>query len=84
MKFRPLAFALAFLYPWLSAITSLAQTEAELKNLKIDGGIQDGKARLTIEALLNGQAGSRDKLIFATSLQHTIKPTKTRSRTNSR
>jgi hypothetical protein len=73
MKLRHLAFAL--LVPCAFVIAQPAPTEAELKNLKIDGGIEDGKARLVIEALLNPQA-SRDKLIFATTLQHVIKPTK--------
>jgi hypothetical protein len=74
MKLRHLALAL--FAPWLLAVAQPPPVEAELKNLKIDGGIEDGKARLVIEALLNAQPGSRDKLIFATSLQHTIKPTK--------
>jgi hypothetical protein len=73
MKLRPLALAL--LVTWLHAPTSPAQTETELKNLKVDGGIQDGKARLVIEALLN-QTASRDKLIFATTVQHLVKPAK--------
>lgn len=46
--------------------------QAELKNLSIDGGIQDGKARLIIEAQLAGLTGDKDRLLYATALQHTL------------
>lgn len=74
MKLRQLALVL--LASWFGIAANSTAAEAELKNLKVDGGIEDGKARLVIEALLNAQPGSRDKLIFATTLQHLIKPTK--------
>jgi len=40
-----------------------ASTTAELKNLSVNGGVEDGKARLVIEALLNRLPGDQDKLI---------------------
>jgi hypothetical protein len=46
---------------------------AELKNLTVNGGLEDGKARLVIEAALNGLQGDKEKLIYATALQHSIK-----------
>lgn len=49
-----------------------AETKAELKDLSINGGWQDGKARLVIEALLDRLPGDKDKLITATALQHSI------------
>src|SRR6476661_6558073 len=61
------------LVPWFAVDASGAQTEAELKNLSVNGGIADGKARLVIEASLNGTPGDKEKLIFATSLQHSVK-----------
>jgi hypothetical protein len=45
---------------------------AEAKSVSVNGGIEDGKARLVIEALLNGSAADRDKVIFATTLQHRV------------
>jgi hypothetical protein len=50
-----------------------ADATAEVKNLSVNGGLQDGKARLVIEAVLNNLPSDADKLIYATSLQHSIK-----------
>jgi hypothetical protein len=52
-----------------------ASTTAELKNLSVNGGVEDGKARLVIEALLNRLPSDQDKVIFATALEHSIKIT---------
>jgi hypothetical protein len=41
-----------------------------LKDLSINGGVQDGKARLVIEAQLQGLTGDKDKALFSTTLQH--------------
>ncbi len=46
--------------------------QAELKDLSINGGIQDGKARIVIDANLAGFSGEKDKLLFATTLQHAL------------
>ena len=46
---------------------------AELKSATVSGGFSDGKARLVIEADIKGLSGDREKLIFATALQHTIR-----------
>ncbi len=50
--------------------------EAELKDLSINGGIQDGKARLVIETQLHGLTEDKSKSLFATELQHTIRITR--------
>jgi hypothetical protein len=74
MKLRRLALTL--LVPLLSAFAPAAETDAEIKNPSITGGVADGKVRLVIEGLLNGQPGDKDKLIFATAVQHSIKVTR--------
>ena len=43
-----------------------------MKNLSINGGIEEGKARLVIDAVLNNLPGDRDKLIYATALLQSI------------
>jgi len=52
-----------------------ASNTAELKNLSINGGVEDGKAHLVIEALLNRLPSDQNKAIFATALEHSIKIT---------
>src|SRR5207249_2534747 len=49
-----------------------AGVTAEVKNLSLNGGLEEGKARLVIEAVLNNLPGDRDKLIYATALEHSI------------
>jgi len=63
---------------WLSLFTlaSAAETSAEIKDPAISGGVADGKLRLIIEGLVGGQPGDKDKLIFATALQQSIKATR--------
>ncbi len=61
---------------WCGQISSqAATTTTEVKNLTVNGGVEDGKARLVIEALLNRLPGDQDKAIFATALEHSIKIT---------
>ena len=55
--------------------THAAETKAEVKNLSVNGGVEDGKAKLIIEAQLQGLDAARAKLIFATALQHSIRAT---------
>ena len=59
-----LAVIVAFLCPQARA--------AEAKAITLNGGIEDGKARLVIEALLNGSGADRDKVIVTTTLQHRV------------
>lgn len=64
---------LALLLSILTVSVTARAAQAELKDLAITGGIQDGKARLVIDANLAGLPGDRDKVIFATALQHAIR-----------
>jgi hypothetical protein len=45
---------------------------AELKDLSFTGGIQDGKARLVIEALLAGAGLGPDKALFSTATEQAV------------
>src|SRR5262245_5273335 len=56
-----------------SAALQISGATAEVQNLSVNGGLEDGKARLIIEAVLNNLPGDRDKLIYATTLQQSIK-----------
>ena len=60
------------LVPILLVLSSLSGhcAQTELKDLSINGGVQDGKARLVIEAQLHGLTGDKDQLLFSTTLQH--------------
>ncbi len=49
-----------------------AETRAELTNLAINGGIQDGKARLILEANLRGSGDPTAPVLYATALDHAI------------
>jgi len=51
------------------------EIRAEVKKLSLNGGVEDGKARLVIDAQLQGLDGTRAKPIFATALQHSIRAT---------
>src|SRR5437868_4197174 len=65
-----------FLFTFITAISlsalHAADTKAELKDLSINGGLQDGKARLVIEAQMKGSSDEHDRILFATELQHSI------------
>lgn len=50
-----------------------AEAKSDLKEVSLNGGLGDGKARLTIEAVLNGLQPSAEKLIYSTVLQHSIR-----------
>jgi hypothetical protein len=56
----------------LPAIYCMPNHAAELKDLSINGGVQDGKARLVIEGFLHGTSGEKTNFLFATALQHSI------------
>jgi hypothetical protein len=62
--------SLLFLMLCFSSIGHCA--EAQLKDLSISGGVQDGKARLVIEGFLDGTSGEKTNFLFATALQHSI------------
>ena len=68
--------ALTIFLSVLAAFTRAADTETEIKNPAISGGVADGKVRLTIEGDLSARAASKDKVIFATSVHHSIKVTR--------
>ncbi|HEY2953486.1 MAG TPA: hypothetical protein VGK40_12930, partial [Verrucomicrobiae bacterium] len=72
--FRPSASLSVFIFSLVlfSITCSSRAAQAELKDLSVNGGVQDGKARLVIEANLQGLTGDKDKLLFATTLQHTL------------
>jgi hypothetical protein len=62
---------------FLAALVSLGAEKAELKNILVNGGIEDGKARLVIEAALQGlTAAEREKLLYATTLNQTVQITR--------
>jgi hypothetical protein len=50
--------------------------QAEVKDLSINGGIQDGKARIVIDAQLKGLTDDKERLLFATALQHAMRFTR--------
>ncbi|MEY2408260.1 MAG: hypothetical protein QOF48_930 [Verrucomicrobiota bacterium] len=56
----------------VSISTVRADTPTELKDLTINGGLQDGKARLVIEAQVKGSSEDREKVLFSTALQQLI------------
>ncbi len=73
MKNIPLIFCACLA---LLGRTVTAETAAEIKNPAISGGVADGKMRIVIEGILNGQPGDKDRLLFSTALQHSIKATR--------
>ena len=58
---------------------AFAQT-AEVKDLSINGGVADGKAKLTIEGTFGAPAGEQ-KVIFATGIRHWVKVSREKVRT---
>ena len=58
----------------LSVAPTFAAT-AEVKDVTVQGGIQEGKARLVIEAQLNGLSGTEAPLLFSTGLEQWIRIT---------
>ncbi len=57
----------------LAAGSRAAETTAEVKSLAVNGGWEDGKGRLTIEANLKGLTEDKDRPIFATALQQNLR-----------
>src|SRR3954465_1207362 len=53
------------------SVTSKAARESELKDLSINGGVQNGKARLIIEGQLFGP-GQEANPLFATTLEQLV------------
>jgi hypothetical protein len=70
----PLRRALFLVTALAGTITAAAAT-AEVRNLSVNGGVEDGKAKLIIEAQLQGRDAAPAKTIFATALQHSIHAT---------
>ncbi|MEO6739612.1 MAG: hypothetical protein ABIP20_05120, partial [Chthoniobacteraceae bacterium] len=60
----------------LLMVAPLGAQTAEIKDPAITGGVADGKVRLVIEGLLDGKAGNKDKLIFATAYRDSIQITR--------
>src|SRR5215213_2791836 len=56
-----------------AALGAEGVTQAELKNLSINGGVEDGNARLVIEAKLKGMPDDASKVIFAAAIQHSMR-----------
>ena len=50
-----------------------ADATAEIKNLSLTGGVEDGSARLVIEAKLKGLPDDQTKVIFASAVQHSMR-----------
>lgn len=46
--------------------------QAEVKDVSINGGVQDGKARIVIEGQFGPLTADKEKLLFATTLQHSL------------
>src|SRR3954463_753141 len=54
------------------SLTAPAATETELKDVSINGGVQNGKARLIIEGQLFGSGQDQTNALFATTLEQLI------------
>jgi len=65
------SFATFFILLLLSLLPARAAT-AEIKDLSLNGGIQDGKARLVIEALLAGGGLGPDKALFSSATEQAV------------
>lgn len=60
----------------LACFVSFGAEKAEVKNISVNGGIEDGKARLVIEAALHGLGTNREKLIYTAALDHVVRITR--------
>ena len=67
------AFILLFLFLLCPLRAADAPVQADVKSVSLNGELNDDKARLVIEAQLNGLRPGREKLIFATALQHSLR-----------
>jgi hypothetical protein len=52
--------------------------QVEVKNVSLEGGLREGKARLVIEADLSGFSESREKVIYGIAVQHAIRVSRDR------
>ena len=64
------------LAPLLLVPSYAAEQKTELKNLSVNGGLEEGKARLIIEAALSGLPSEKEKPIVATALEQSLKLTR--------
>src|SRR5436309_4833800 len=74
MKRFQLSLVLTLLFS--AGVSSKRAAQAELKDVSINGGIQDGKARIVIDAQLKGLTDDKERLLFATALQHAMRFTR--------
>src|SRR6266545_2922426 len=74
MKQFQLVLVLTLLFS--AGVSSTHAAQAEIKDLSINGGIQDGKARIVIDAQLKGLTDDKERLLFATALQHAMRFTR--------
>ena len=56
-----------------SSALAAAEMRTEVKNLAITGGVEEGKARLVIDALFNRLPAEKEKVLYATTAQHSMK-----------
>lgn len=68
---------LLFVAALLSPLTVRPEGAAEIKNVSVTGGVEEGKARLIIEGWLTGGPGADRKLIYSASLEQTLHVTRT-------
>lgn len=62
--------ALCLLLGWLlTCVASADSVKAAVKDLTLNGGIQDGRASLIIEAILTGSSHDDDRLIHSTAVE---------------
>src|SRR3954454_9889277 len=61
----------------MAALVSFGAERAEIKNISVNGGMEEGKARIVIEAALQGlTAAEREKLLYSTTLNQTVRITR--------
>ena len=74
----PIGFLTLFCSGLLLAAASGAEPllQTELKNVSVDGQLDGEQARLVIQANLKGLGGVREKSIYGTALQHSIRVTR--------
>jgi hypothetical protein len=62
----------------LQPASQSAEPKADLTNLSVTGGVEKGKARLTIEGWLNALGGEPEKSAFATTVHQSIRVDRSR------
>ena len=60
----------ALVIGFMPMMASAAQ--AEVKDVSINGGVQDGKARIVIEGQFGPLTSEKEKVLFATAIQHSL------------